>query len=198
MRDLRPRPEQLVAALAIASLALSQPVLAQVGLGAERYEVTITPPKRPGSETAPAATPPGAAAETAPKAAGADTDPVLGAGAPSEAAPSTAPAPDAKAGAVSPNATASAEARVNPNLPQRTLQVGAFRQRKSAESMRDKLAATFADVVIVEIQSGGEALYRVNVGRLPRGPGLDDLRRRLVAAGYPAFDVAVPAASSTN
>lgn len=196
---------RLVAAVsmaAFASLAWTPPAAAQVGLGAERYEVTITPPKRPGSE-APVdeGTAPGAPTQATPGAGTANDVPgartaneTLGAvavpGAPE------APASDAGAATAAPAATASAKARVDPNLPQRTLQVGAFRQHKSAQAMRDKLAAAFQDVVIVEVQSGGEALYRVNVGRLPRGAGLDDLRRRLVAAGYPAFDVAAPAVSA--
>ena len=75
----------------------------------------------------------------------------------------------------------------------RTLQVGAFRARKSAASLHDALAPSFKDVAILEVQSGGEPLYRVNVGRMPHGPALDDLRRRLVAAGHPAFEIAAPA-----
>jgi cell division protein FtsN len=78
------------------------------------------------------------------------------------------------------------------------LQVGAYRQRSSAIAMRDKLVTAFQDVAIVEVQSGGEALYRVNVGRLPRGAALDEVRRRLIAAGYPAFEVPAPSVPASD
>src|SRR5438105_4898818 len=51
---------------------------AQTGAGAERYEVTITPPKRPGSESAapaPGAPAPGAPAPAAPASEGSQTSP---------------------------------------------------------------------------------------------------------------------------
>jgi cell division protein FtsN len=97
-----------------------------------------------------------------------------------------ADAPPAASGSASRSAGEAAK------LPQRTLQVGAFRQQKSATNLHEKLAAAFSDVTIVEVQSGGESLYRVIVGRMPHGPALDDLRHRLVAAGYPAFEVPAP------
>jgi hypothetical protein len=226
MADLKPRPEPFprraarsplagaaaavrstrvpaTAAMLCATLVLATAAAAQVGLGAERYEVTITPPKRPGSEAAVGepAPPDGAAAKTADQAPassgspppeddnyklGATGDATKTASPPSASAPGSAPARSAE-----PAATRSA-----PTGPLHTLQVGAYRQRKSAGSMRDKLSASFADVEIVEVQSGGEPLYRVNVGRLPRGGALDDLKKRLVAAGYPAFEVAAPPTSA--
>lgn len=180
------------AAMVFGSLAGPAPAHAQVGLGAERYEVTITPPKRPGSEAAAdEAAAPSAGAVPEPESAPVPNDVLGGEGAPAQTEPAAA-APDARPAAVPPAAAASATARVDPNLPRRTLQVGAYRQRKSAQSMHDELTAAFQDVTVVEVQSGGEALYRVNVGRLPRGAALEDLRRRLVAAGYPAFEVAAP------
>jgi len=200
-----------VTTIAVASLTRAHPAVAQVGLGAERYEVTITPPKRPGTEKAvDEAAMPAPASKAAPKPAAAGTaDGVLGAGKANEtpgavAAPGAsgskpaASASGAKPAASPPVATASAKAEVDPSLPQRTLQVGAFRQRDRAQSMRDKLAASFPDVTIVEVQSGGETLYRIYVGRMPRGASLDELRRRVVAAGYPAFDVTAPPVSADD
>lgn len=167
--------------------------LAQGGPGAERYEVTITPPKRADSDAGDETTapPPGAAeaaaaaalspATAAPAAKAApSTDNVLGA---TEAARPAAPPSTALA---------------SPNAPLRTLQVGAFRQQASAEALRDQLAPTFQDVAIVEISSGGEPLYRVNVGRLPKGPELAALRKRLADAGFPAFDVPMPKTPSSR
>ncbi len=178
-----------VAATICAGALIPQVSLAQTGAGAERYEVTITPPKRPGSEPASVAP-----AEPA-------TD---GASAPAPVAP--APAGEAAKQGGAPTATANAgAATVAPAVPEipalpvgplRTLQVGAFRQQKSAVSLHDTLVEAFQDVVVVEAQSGGEPIYRVNVGRLPRGPALDDLKRRLVAAGYPTFEVLAPVAES--
>ncbi|HXC52209.1 MAG TPA: SPOR domain-containing protein [Candidatus Limnocylindrales bacterium] len=178
----------LIAATVFACAFVPALAAAQTGAGAERYEVTITPPKRPGSE-------PAAAAPVEPA-----ND---GAGAPTAAAPAAA-GEAAKQGTAT-AATANASAAVAPVAPEvpalpvgplRTLQVGAFRQQKSAVSLHDTLVEAFQDVVVVEAQSGGEPIYRVNVGRLPRGPALDDLKRRLVAAGYPTFEVLAPVGES--
>lgn len=176
-------------------LAVSAPAPAQVGLGAERYEVTITPPKRPGTEA------PVADANAAESVA-TDPDRTLGADAgvagspppPQPPTPATATLPPATAG----TPPAAAGPRATTSAPLRTLQVGAFRLKKSAELLRDELAATFQDVDVLEVSSGGEPLYRVHVGRQPRGPGLDDLKRRLVAAGHPAFEVPAPPLSAAR
>jgi len=190
-------PFAMVLAFAIA--AWTAPAFAQSGTGAERYEVTITPPKRPGTEAAvdEAATPGASATPQAARDA-ANPDEVLGAGEAAGDAPASPPAAAATAPAVTRPEPTPETVRAEKNLPLRTLQVGAYRQHKSAVTMRDKLAATFQDVAIVEVQSGGEPLYRVNVGRLPRGAGLDDLRRRLVAAGHPAFDVTAPSVPASD
>ncbi len=183
----------LTAAAMLALTLMSQPVaLAQVGLGAERYEVTITPPKRPGSAPAASATEPAAAA--------ADTTPSAARAAPavSDSAVQPAPSPGGNAAATASAALDPALARAAANAPPHTLQVGAYRQSASASSLRDKLTASFADVNVVEVQSGGEPLYRVYVGRLPHGAALDEVKRRLVAAGYPAFEVPAPGASAPD
>jgi cell division protein FtsN len=173
----------LVAAVCVPATS----VRAQGGAGAERYEVTITPPKRPGSEPAtdPAATPP-------PAEDAAGTAPASGAAAPVNGSQQPASAPPA-APAADP-----ATARATSNLPLRTLQVGAYRQRTRAEQLQEALSPTFDNVDIVEVQSGGEPLYRVNVGRAPRGPALEDLKKRLATAGFPAFEVLVPVATARD
>lgn len=169
---------------------------AQGGSGAERYEVTITPPKRPGSEPAAVAAPGDAA--SAPADAAAHAAPAAESGA-AAAKGSDAARGDGHAGAAATaTPTAAPAPRAAANAPMHTLQVGAFRQRKSATTLRDALAASFQDVSIVEVQSGGEPLFRVNVGNLPHGPALDELRRKVVAAGYAAFEVAAPTAPAAN
>ncbi|HYB99273.1 MAG TPA: SPOR domain-containing protein [Candidatus Limnocylindrales bacterium] len=128
--------------------------------GADHYEVTIAPPPRPGS--APAAEKEASVPQGAPDAAG--------------------PPPAGGEAAQQPLA---AETKG----PLRTLQVGAYRQRSSADAMSERLGDAFGEVQIVEVDSGGEKLYRVRVGRLPAGPALNELKSRLLAAGYPAFEV---------
>ncbi|MFN2377987.1 MAG: SPOR domain-containing protein [Candidatus Binatia bacterium] len=177
-------------ALAVAACCFAAPAAhAQVGSGAERYEVTITPPKRPGSEAAPAEV------GDAPAAEGAAPTPAADGAAPPVAVAPASPAagislPPADAGAVT--------AKPAANLPMRTLQVGAFRHRGSAKELQGELAADFPDVTMIEVKSGGEPLYRVNVGRLPKGKALDELRGRLAAAGHASFDVEAPPASAAN
>jgi cell division protein FtsN len=175
-------------ALTVATCMPAAPAFAQAGAGAERYEVTITPPRRPGSE-------PAADAAGVPPAGGEAASPPAS-GEPAAAASGTAaPVAGSQPAAAAPlPASDPATARATANLPLRTLQVGAYRQRSRAEQLQDALSPTFDNVDIVEVQSGGEPLYRVNVGRAPRGPALEDLKKRLAAAGFPAFEVLVPAA----
>lgn len=184
----------LSAALAASAIALDAgDALAQAGAGAESYEVTISPPKRPGSAPAADAAVPAAGATGAEAAVSAGED---GAGTPASTAPAAgAPA----AGTAAPAASVTRVAPVaKPSGPPRTLQVAAFRQHERAESLRDELAESFSDVAILEVSSGGEPLYRVNVGRLPKGAELDELKKRLAASGFPSFDVAAPPAKAAN
>lgn len=153
--------------------------------------MTITPPKRPGSEAAPAESAPGAA----PAAEDAAASPATDAAASPEA---KAPATPGAAGSLAPADAGTVAAKPAANLPLRTLQVGAFRHRGSARELQGELAADFPDVTVIEVKSGGEPLYRVNVGRLPKGKALDDLRGRLAAAGHASFDVEAPPASAAN
>jgi cell division protein FtsN len=174
----------VVATIGIALSAAPDVATAQAGAGAERYEVTITPPKRPGSEAAPEAA---GAAPAATDSAGAVTGDAAQAKVAEPEAPTSAPSA-ASASVATPRTAPAA-----PTGPPRTLQVAAFRQHERAEALRSELAESFPDVAILEIQSGGEPLYRVNVGRLPKGVELEALKKRLAAAGHPSFDVPAPA-----
>ena len=66
---------------------------------------------------------------------------------------------------------------------------------KSATALRQELAG-FPDVQVSEVSSGGEPLFRVTVGRLPKGKALDELKRRLSAAGHPVFEIAAPGSAA--
>jgi cell division protein FtsN len=178
----------------------TDPAQAQAGPGAQRYEVTITPPKRPGTEPPAMAVPgEGNAARVTQETAG-DPDAEAatnGAAAASSGAnssetkhtPAAIDSGSAAAATAAQPATASASA---PAGPPHSLQVGAFRRQRSADDLQRKLAATFPDVVVVEVLSGGDPLYRVYVGRVARGPQLDALKRELLATGHASFEVPAP------
>jgi hypothetical protein len=164
----------LLATLVVALLA----PLPSGAQGTDHYEVTIAPPTRPGKQ--PAAPPPTLPASSAPEAAAA---PEAKAAAPSDLSQQ----PTAQQATAEPAASAAAQ----PTGPLRSLQVGAYRQRRSAEQMSEKLGDAFGEVQVIEVDSGGEKLYRVRVGRMPAGPALSELKSRLLAAGYPAFEVEI-------
>lgn len=146
----------------------------------QRYEVTIAPPRRPGSNAVQAS---GENQSTTGAAGDQHRDGAAGAGTDTPQTSSQPAAASASGRAEDPTVTET-------DGPRLALQVGAFRLRPSAEKLRDTLAASFRDVIIIDTTSGGEPLYRVRVGSLPKGPALDDIKRRLLAAGYPAFEVA--------
>lgn len=164
--------------------------------GVQHYEVTIAPPHRPGTEVPEPAAAEGVEPESEPPAAGAA--PATSAPAPvhpAPAAPGTAAsgmaAPTTGGAATESSAPPAAAAKAGDESrgPRLSLQVGAYRQRPSAEKLRDTLSASFRDVAVIDTTSGGEPLYRVRVGRLPKGAALEEMKRRLLAAGYPAFEV---------
>jgi len=167
--------------------------------GAEqRYEVTIAPPHRPGSETPQAIAPDNETGLAQPdRGSNSNSDAAQDTSAADEAPSLSDPAasppptgqPESSRNAAGPTQAAPATA-AKAEGPRLTLQVGAYRLKRSAEKLRDTLAATFRDVTILDTTSGGEPLYRVRVGKLPKGPALEDIKRRLLAAGYPAFEVA--------
>jgi len=66
-----------------------------------------------------------------------------------------------------------------------TIQVGAFKERKNAVRLRNKLAVTYQNAHIAVYESALGAFYRVRVGRSDR---LEEARKYesiLEAAGYP-------------
>ncbi len=154
----------------------------------QRYEVTIAPPRRPGSENTQAVDSIDDAADAAQdqeQVPHKDAAQSPSAAHPKQSAERAARLP-AAARSETPSTAASANTAEGPRM---ALQVGAYRQRRSAEQLKETLGASFRDVIIIDTTSGGEALYRVHVARLPKGPVLDDIKRRLLAAGYPAFEV---------
>ncbi|RMD82116.1 MAG: SPOR domain-containing protein, partial [Candidatus Dadabacteria bacterium] len=159
-------------------------------LGSRPYEIQIKPPPPPGRtlEKKPAAGPP---AETgpAPQAPRAETEPAKAqAGVAAESSASSGKPVEAKA--PGPEAQPAAEAPSAPvSKPWVSLQVGAFRNLKSAHALQRKLAKTFSDVYISTVESGGEPLYRVRVGRFRTPEETEALKKRLLAAGYPSFRV---------
>jgi len=70
-----------------------------------------------------------------------------------------------------------------------SLQVGAFRELKSAADLRARLQGTFSDVYISTVESGGEPLYRVRVGHFRSEAESDAAKSSLQAAGFPSFRV---------
>jgi len=70
-----------------------------------------------------------------------------------------------------------------------SLQVGAFRELKSAHELRNRLQGNFADVHISTTDSGGEPLYRVRVGHFGTEDDATRMKESLQAAGFAAFRV---------
>jgi type II secretory pathway predicted ATPase ExeA/cell division protein FtsN len=76
--------------------------------------------------------------------------------------------------------------------PHVALQVGAFRERASAEALKAKLSRDFEDAYVSAVDSGGEPLFRVRVGKFRSPEDAAPLRERLQAAGYASFRVNEP------
>ncbi len=70
-----------------------------------------------------------------------------------------------------------------------SLQVGAFRELRSAAELKARVQRAFDDVHISRIESGGEPLYRVRVGQFPDAEATEATKLKLQAAGYPSFRV---------
>ncbi|MEE8311673.1 MAG: AAA family ATPase [Candidatus Binatia bacterium] len=165
------------------------------------YEVEIAPPPRPGTEPTgygqpggsdpivdmpiPAtgssqgiyrvpATEPGSSTEPTPRV-------VQPLSPPSQQQMSPAPPVQAAPVPVSP-----------PSGPYVALQVGAFREMRSATNLKKKLSKSFNDVYVSTIDSGGEPLHRVRVGRFRTPEESMPLRQRLQTMGYPSFRVSEP------
>ncbi|RMF24798.1 MAG: SPOR domain-containing protein [Deltaproteobacteria bacterium] len=163
------------------------------------YEVQIKPPPRPGAaapETAkppekpvaapPAGTPAIEKVESATHEAGPARPAAEAPAAPASPAPAVRPETAPSAGTTETSSKITGSATTKPWV---SLQVGAFRNLKSAHALQRKLAKTFSDVYISTVESGGEPLYRVRVGRFRTADESLELKSRLLAAGFPSFRV---------
>lgn len=113
--------------------------------------------------------------------------------------PGAPPAEPAASGAPSPAAKpAPATAIAPPPLPSIpppatggmiSLQVGAFRELKSAADLRARLQQKFSDVYISTVDSGGEPLYRVRVGHFRTEDESNATKSSLQSAGFASFRV---------
>lgn len=162
------------------------------------YEVEIAPPPRPGTEPADAGesiveTPlPGTAAQQGIyRVPSWQTDPSVGAGGTPRIVEPVAP-PSQQQMNPAPPMQATPLATPAPVGPYVALQVGAFREMRSATTLKKKLSKSFADVYVSPVDSGGEPLYRVRVGRFRTPEETLPLKQRLQAMGYPSFRVSQP------
>jgi cell division protein FtsN len=185
----------------------------------EPYSVQIKPPQRPVTELSPplAPAPPAREAASAPPsrpASGSWAEThvegptssgetlITVPGVPGPLAPSaskTAPpilkspepasTPPATDTATARNSTPPSELGSGPHV---ALQVGAFRERESAEALKGKLAREFEDVYVSTVDSGGEPLFRVRVGKFRSPEDAAPMRERLQASGYASFRVDEP------
>lgn len=173
------------------------------------YDTEIAPPPRPSTMTPPAAatgTAPGV--PTAPPSSGGmriyrvnpdgttkiETVPAPP-GAPSGANPGAAPPKAPTSGSlpgIPPPPSSGVQAAAPPpaiGALTSSLQVGAFRELKSAADLRARLQKDFPDVYISTIDSGGEALYRVRVGHFTDEAAADRTKAALQSAGFASFRV---------
>jgi cell division septation protein DedD len=95
------------------------------------------------------------------------------------------PKPGAGGIAADPTATAS----IAPPARGFSLQVGAFRELRSAIALKGRLAKNFSDVYVSTVESGGEPLYRIRVGSFKAPEETLPMKMQLQAAGYPSFRV---------
>jgi rare lipoprotein A len=65
-----------------------------------------------------------------------------------------------------------------------TLQLGSFAQLENARQLRDRLQPSYSDVLIVPLQSGSGAYYRVQVGTYSSRAAAEDQARQLARSGY--------------
>lgn len=156
------------------------------------YEVQIKPPQRPdsaggaGSAAGPGSKATGTARAPEPEIGNRIGDRETVITVPGIPGPLTPPATDS---ATARNAPSPADLEAGPRV---ALQVGAFRERASAEALKNELTRKFSEVYVSTIHSGGEPLYRVRVGRFTSPDETTPLRSRLQAAGYASFRVTEP------
>jgi type II secretory pathway predicted ATPase ExeA/cell division protein FtsN len=156
------------------------------------YEVQIQPPMRPASDTSGQATPAADSAAASSPTATTSIQKTMSAVNANGSSSKTA-GPGAAAGTngkAPPQATASAgRAPVAPGS-RFALQVGAFRELRSAVALKGRLAGSFAGVYVSTVESGGVPLYRVRVGNFATPEETLPLKMQLQASGHPSFRVA--------
>lgn len=65
-----------------------------------------------------------------------------------------------------------------------TLQLGSFSQLENAQQLRDRLLKSYSDIVIVPLQSGNRAYYRVQLGTFSSRAAAEQHARELAQSGY--------------
>ena len=68
-----------------------------------------------------------------------------------------------------------------------TLQLGSFTQLENARQLRDRAAASFADVTIAPLQSKDLTYYRVHLGIFPSRIDAEERARQVTQAGFPVI-----------
>ncbi len=183
----------LVLTASLAGPLFAEPVGAEVGIdeaqaAAERqrvlrdrfptaggYDVKIPPPPRPGQAPRPEG---GEATSDESETTGTEAEPDAGSERDSSAEATPAVEP-----------TSGSTAKKAAPAPKFTLQVGAYRSAANARVFVDELELDFEDVYLSEVHSGGEPLYRIRVGKFATAEEREAVKKRLVAAGHPCFDV---------
>ena len=68
-----------------------------------------------------------------------------------------------------------------------TLQLGSFAQLQNAQSLRDRLVKSFADVSIVPLSVNDVTYYRVQMGKFSERAAAEDKAQAIAQAGYPVI-----------
>jgi rare lipoprotein A len=68
-----------------------------------------------------------------------------------------------------------------------TLQLGSFAQLQNAQSLRDRLAKSFADISIVPLAVNEMTYYRVQMGNFSERTAAEEKARAIAEAGYPVI-----------
>ena len=66
-----------------------------------------------------------------------------------------------------------------------TLQIGSFSRRQSAQELRDRLAGSYPDVVIIPLHAKDTTYYRVQLGSFSNRAAAEEEARHIEQAGYP-------------
>jgi cell division protein FtsN len=164
------------------------------------YDVKIAPPPRPGARPVPAKAQTSDSIRPAARPLEREDDPTTAppaADAPaqhkrSDPAPvAPAPAPVAARPEREPLRALTEEAPRHTG-PYITIQVGAYRSEENAAELEAELAEQFPETYVHKVTSGGKPLFRVRVGHFTDPGRAESVRKRIVAAGYPAFQANEP------